>query len=90
MKQWSRRITEQGSDGEDVSQEDSQHQAVIESGGVAANEQKERTIHIGESDRRFRAESTCDRHVVVSWRTRVREQKWPTCRARIQRPRWRT
>ena len=30
MKQWSRRINEQRSDGEDVSQEDSQHQAVIE------------------------------------------------------------
>ena len=30
MKQWSRRINEQGSDGENVSQEDSQHQAVIE------------------------------------------------------------
>ena len=30
MKQWSCKINEQSSDGEDVSQEDSQHQAVIE------------------------------------------------------------
>ena len=51
MKQRSRRINEQGSDGEDVSQEDQQHQAVIESKNMAANQQKERTIHIGESDR---------------------------------------
>ena len=51
MKQWSRRITEQGSDGEDVSQVDQQHQAIIESKTMAANQQKERTIHIGESDR---------------------------------------
>ena len=55
MKPSSRRINEQGSDGEDVSQEDSQHQAVIESKNMAANQQKERTIHIRESDRRFRA-----------------------------------
>ena len=41
MKQWSRRINEQDSDGEDVSQEDSQHQAVIESKNMAANQQKE-------------------------------------------------
>ena len=37
MKQWSRRINEQGSDGEDVSQEDSQHQAVIEAKNMAAS-----------------------------------------------------
>ena len=34
--------------------------------------------------------STCDRHVVVSWITPVREQKCPTSRTRIQRPRWST
>ena len=51
MKQWSRRINEQGSDGEDVPQEDSQHQAVIASKNMTANQQKERTIHMGESDR---------------------------------------
>ena len=55
MKQWSRRITEQGSDGEEVSQVDQQHQEIIESKNMAANQQKERTIHIGESDRRSRA-----------------------------------
>ena len=57
MKQWSRRINEQGSDGEDVSQVDQQHQAIIESKNMAANQQKERTIHIGESDRWFDSRS---------------------------------
>ena len=51
MKQWSCRINEQGSDGEEVSHEDYQHRADIASKNMAANQQKERTIHIGESDR---------------------------------------
>ena len=38
---------EQGSDGEEVSHEDQQHQADIESN---AHQQKERAIHIGETD----------------------------------------
>ena len=51
MKQWSCRIIEQGSGGEDVSQEDEQHQAITESKNMTANQPKERTIHTGESDR---------------------------------------
>ena len=51
MKQWSCRINEQGSDGEDVSQEDEQHQADTESKNMTVNQQKEGTIHTGESDR---------------------------------------
>ena len=41
MKQWSCRINEQGSDGEDVSQEDQQHQADTESKNMTVNQQKE-------------------------------------------------
>ena len=37
-QRWSCRINEQGSDGEDVSQEDLQHQAVIESKNMTANQ----------------------------------------------------
>ena len=66
MKQWSGRINEQGSDGEDVSQEVSQHQAIIKSKNMATNQLKERAIRIGESDRRFRAAITRVREQVAN------------------------
>ena len=78
MKQWSCRINEQGSDGEEVSHEDLQHQADIESKNMAANQQKERTFHIGESDRWVDKSRAAIRPVHmrepaqhVSWTTRV-------------------
>ena len=57
MKQWSCRINEQGSDGEDVSQEDYQHQADTESENMTVNQQKEGKIHTGESDRWYDSRS---------------------------------
>ena len=42
MRQRSCRINEQGPDGEEMSREEQQHQAVIESGNMVAKQQKER------------------------------------------------